>query len=77
MGFVGAKFPLRYGPTDGDEGFRKNIEDIRQKRESVGPDFPLMIDCYMALTVPYAIKLARAIEVCALTCAIRPRQLTH
>lgn len=30
-------------------------------RESVGPDFPLMIDCYMSLTVPYTIQLARAI----------------
>ena len=28
----------------------------------VGPDFPLMLDCYMALSVPYAIKLARALE---------------
>ena len=27
----------------------------------VGPDFPLMLDCYMALTVPYAIKLCNAL----------------
>lgn len=25
----------------------------------VGPDFPLMLDCYMALSVPYSITLAR------------------
>ena len=31
-------------------------------RASVGPDFPLMIDCYMALTVPYAVELARRID---------------
>lgn len=24
----------------------------------VGPDYPLMLDCYMALTVPYTIRLA-------------------
>jgi L-rhamnonate dehydratase len=27
----------------------------------VGPDFPLRLDCYMALTVPYAIQLAKAL----------------
>lgn len=27
----------------------------------MGPDFPLMLDCYMALSVPYAIKLGRAL----------------
>jgi L-rhamnonate dehydratase len=33
-----------------------------QVRASVGPDFPIMIDCYMSLTVPYTIELARRIE---------------
>ena len=28
----------------------------------MGPDFPLMLDCYMALTVPYSIRLARTLE---------------
>jgi len=57
LGFVGAKFTLPYGPADGDEGMRKNIQRIAEVRESVGPDFPLMIDCYMALTVTYTLKL--------------------
>jgi L-rhamnonate dehydratase len=43
LGFKGAKFPLPYGPADGDEGMRKNLQRIQQIRESVGPDFPLMI----------------------------------
>jgi hypothetical protein len=51
-----------YGPADGDEGMRANIEHIKRVRASVGPDFPLMIDCYMALTVPYTIELARRID---------------
>ena len=50
------------GPADGGEGFRKNVEEVRKARAVVGPDFPLMLDCYMALSVPYAIKLARALE---------------
>jgi L-rhamnonate dehydratase len=47
LGFKGAKFPLPYGPGDGEEGFRKNLERVKQVRDSVGPDFLLMIDCYM------------------------------
>ena len=62
MGFVAAKFPCEYGPADGDEGLRRNVETVKRHREAVGPDFPLMIDCYMGLTVPYAIRFARAIE---------------
>ena len=62
MGFQGAKIPLPYGPGDGDAGMRKNIERIKQAREAVGPDFPLMIDCYMSLTVPYTVELARRID---------------
>ena len=43
LGFKGAKFPLPFGPADGDEGMRKNLQRIEQIRESVGPSFPLMI----------------------------------
>jgi L-rhamnonate dehydratase len=60
-GFHGAKIPCRYGPADGDEGLKKNISVMAEARAEVGPDFPLRLDCYMALTVPYAIKLAKAL----------------
>ena len=62
LGFVGAKVTCPYGPSAGDEGFRKNVEFFKNWREKVGPDFPLMLDCYMALTVPYTIKLANELE---------------
>ncbi|KAK7203060.1 enolase C-terminal domain-like protein [Myxozyma melibiosi] len=62
MGFWGGKVPLPYGPAEGHEGLRKNVEALRKYRESVGPDFPIMIDCYMALNVPYAIELANALR---------------
>lgn len=29
MGFVGGKFPLPYGPADGDAGMRANIERVK------------------------------------------------
>eukprot|EP00542_Grammatophora_oceanica_P011406 CAMPEP_0194037820 /NCGR_PEP_ID=MMETSP0009_2-20130614/10150_1 /TAXON_ID=210454 /ORGANISM="Grammatophora oceanica, Strain CCMP 410" /LENGTH=203 /DNA_ID=CAMNT_0038680131 /DNA_START=42 /DNA_END=653 /DNA_ORIENTATION=+ len=40
----------------------KNIELVKKWREAVGPEYPLMIDCYMSLTVPYTIELARRCE---------------
>lgn len=62
MGFFGAKFPLPFGPASGEIGMNKNIEMVKKWREAVGPTFPLMIDCYMSLTLPYAIELARKCE---------------
>ena len=60
MGFWGAKVPLPYGPNDRNEGLEKNVEFLSSQRDSVGPGFPLMVDCYMSLNVPYAIELAEA-----------------
>jgi len=62
MGFWGAKFPLPYGPASGEQGMRENIALVKKWRDEVGPDFPIMIDCYMSLTLPYAIELARKCE---------------
>lgn len=59
MGFVACKVPCPFGPADGAEGFKKNVKYLKECRDKVGPDFPLMLDCYMALTVPYSITLAR------------------
>jgi L-rhamnonate dehydratase len=60
LGFWGAKVPLPHSHFDGEEGLRKNVEFLAHHRDSVGPDFPLMVDCYMSLSVPYAIRLAEA-----------------
>ncbi|KZF24290.1 mandelate racemase/muconate lactonizing enzyme family protein [Xylona heveae TC161] len=62
MGFFGAKVPLPFGPDEGHAGLKKNIEFLRKHRESVGPDFPLMVDCYMSLNVPYTIEIVKACE---------------
>jgi len=59
MGFVACKIPCPYGPADGVEGMKKNVQYFKEARASVGEGFPLMLDCYMSLTVPYAINLAR------------------
>jgi L-rhamnonate dehydratase len=60
LGFWGAKVPLPHSHFDGEEGLRANVAFLAAHRASVGPDFPLMVDCYMSLTVDYAIRLAEA-----------------
>jgi L-rhamnonate dehydratase len=60
MGFIGAKVALPYGPDEGTPGLLKNVAYLRKQRESIGPDFPLRVDCYMSLNVPYTIELVKA-----------------
>ena len=60
LGFWGAKVPLPHSHFDGEEGFRKNLDFLAKHRAAIGPDYPLMVDCYMSLTVNYAIRLAEA-----------------
>jgi L-rhamnonate dehydratase len=60
LGFWGAKVPLPHSHFEGEEGLRANVAFLEQHRQSVGPGFPLMVDCYMSLDVPYAIRLAEA-----------------
>ena len=61
MGFAGAKIPCPHGPADGDEGFRANVAFFEKWRKVVGPEFPLMLDCYMALNAPYTVRLGKAL----------------
>lgn len=60
MGFIGGKMPLHHGPAEGVEGLKKNIAELVEMRSRVGPDFWLMWDCWMALDVDYATRLAHA-----------------
>ncbi|KAL7411642.1 L-rhamnoate dehydratase-like protein [Mrakia frigida] len=59
MGFWGAKVPLPFCPAEGHIGMQKNIDFLQAHRDSVGPGFPIMVDCYMSLNVPYAIEIAQ------------------
>ena len=61
-GFIGGKMPLPHGPADHKEGLNANVEQFREMRERVGPDFHLMADCWMSLDVPYAVELAYALR---------------
>lgn len=58
MGFIGGKMPLHHGPAEGEEGLRRTLAALGEMRGRVGPDFWLMLDCWMSLDLPYAIRLA-------------------
>jgi L-rhamnonate dehydratase len=60
MGFIGGKMPLHHGPAEGLEGLHKNIAMIADMRAKCGHDFWLMLDCWMALDLDYATRLAFA-----------------
>ena len=59
LGFWGSKVPLPHGPTDGHQGIKKNVEFLKKHKESVGEDYPIQVDCYMSLDVPYTIALVK------------------
>jgi L-rhamnonate dehydratase len=62
MGFIGGKMALHYSPSEGEEGFHRNIAELATMRERVGKDFWLMWDCWMSLDLNYATKLAHAAQ---------------
>ena len=49
LGFKGAKIPLPFGPAEGERGLAENCARVEDVRAAVGPEFPLMLDCYMSL----------------------------
>lgn len=58
MGFIGGKLPLHHGPAEGEEGLKRNLEALGEMRSRVGSDFWLMLDCWMSLDLPYAVRLS-------------------
>ena len=58
LGFIGGKLPLHHGPAEGEEGLRRNLAALGEMRSRVGPDFWLMLDCWMSLDLPYAVRLS-------------------
>ncbi len=62
MGFVGGKLPLRHGPAEDEEGLRENLAFAAEMRGRVGDDFFLAYDCWMALDLPYSLRLAEGLR---------------
>lgn len=56
-GFRGVKLACPYGPADGVDGLNKNEEFVASRRELCGESVEIMLDCYMAFDVEYAVRL--------------------
>jgi L-rhamnonate dehydratase len=61
-GYRYQKWFLAYGPGDGPEGLRKNIDLVRILRETVGDDVELMFDVYSGWDQTYALEWAKQVE---------------
>ena len=62
FGYKKVKLAVAYGPADGREGMKKNVELVKRTRELLGPDGEIMLDCWMALTERYTIEFAEMLE---------------
>jgi L-rhamnonate dehydratase len=62
FGYKRLKLAMAYGPADGREGQKKNVELVKRTREALGPDGDIMLDCYMAWNEQYTIEMAGMVE---------------
>ena len=62
FGFKKSKLAIPYGPADGRDGMKKNVELVKRTRELMGPEGEIMLDTWMAFTERYAIELAEMLE---------------
>ena len=62
FGYKKIKLALPHGPADGEEGLDKNEALVQRARQLLGNDGQIMLDCWMALTVPYAETLAARLK---------------
>jgi len=62
LGFKATKLPSKYGPADGLDGLKKNVDFISSNRELVGDQVELMLDCWMSLDIEHAVRLAEELR---------------
>jgi L-alanine-DL-glutamate epimerase-like enolase superfamily enzyme len=67
QGFRHQKWFLAYGPGDGLDGLKKNVNLARELREAVGDGTELMFDAFMGWSLDYAIAWCKQVE------PLRPR----
>jgi L-alanine-DL-glutamate epimerase-like enolase superfamily enzyme len=61
-GFTRMKQRFGFGPKDGPDGMRRNVELVRTVRDAVGDDVELAADAYMGWDVGYAIEMAKRLR---------------
>jgi L-rhamnonate dehydratase len=59
LGFRATKLACPHGPIDGLAGLDANEALVERTRQLIGKDIELMLDCWMAMDVEYAVRLAR------------------
>ncbi|MAQ85454.1 enolase C-terminal domain-like protein [Psychromarinibacter halotolerans] len=62
LGFRGTKLACPYGLFDGLDGLARNEALVAERREMVGPDVELMLDCWMAFDVEFAVRLSERLK---------------
>ncbi len=61
-GYRYQKWFLAYGPGDGPEGMKKNVDLVRLLREAVGDETELMFDVYSGWDLSYTLSWAKQVE---------------
>ena len=57
QGFKMFKMRFGWGPKDGPEGMKKNIQLVEAVREVIGYDTDLMLECYMGWNLDYSKRM--------------------
>src|SRR5260370_4262118 len=57
-GFKKLKLAIPFGPADGREGMKKNVDLVKSTRDLLGPEGDIMLDCWMSWTERYTIEMA-------------------
>ena len=61
FGYKRLKLAIPYGPADGREGMKKNVELVESTRKALGPDGDIMLDCWMSWTERYTLEMAELV----------------
>ena len=62
LGFPATKLACPHGAHDGLDGLARNEELVARTRELVGPNVEIMLDCWLALDLEYAVRLAERLR---------------
>ncbi len=62
QGYKAMKLRFGWGPTDGADGMRRNVDLVRTVRDAVGEGIDVMADAYMGWTLDYAKRMLPLLE---------------
>lgn len=62
LGFRATKLACPYGLFDGLDALSKNEDLVARTRELIGPDVELMLDCWLAFDVEFAVRMAERLR---------------